>query len=74
MDLTLLQATERNDDNNAFFNLLKQSSAALLNSYARKKYPFSAWEVKTLVIQALVSEKAAALLANRFSHANEACS
>nr|DAD36781.1 TPA_asm: hypothetical protein HUJ06_007422 [Nelumbo nucifera] len=73
-DLTLLEATERNDDsNNAFFWLLKQSSAALLNSYARKNYPYSAWEVKTLLIQALVSEEAAALQAQRFSLANEAC-
>ncbi|PIA45381.1 hypothetical protein AQUCO_01700730v1 [Aquilegia coerulea] len=72
-DLTLLQATEKNDDNNAFSSLLKQSSAALLNSYTRKNFPFSAWEVKTLLIQALVSEKAAALQAKRFSLANEAC-
>ncbi|KAL5719634.1 hypothetical protein ACHQM5_012388 [Ranunculus cassubicifolius] len=53
-DLTLLQATERNDDNNAYSILLKQSSAALLNSYARKDFPFSSWQVKTLLIQALV--------------------
>ncbi|KAF9609316.1 hypothetical protein IFM89_015561 [Coptis chinensis] len=74
VDLTLLQATERNDDHsNAFSSLLKQSSAALLNSYARKNFPYSAWEVKTLLIQALVSEKAAALQAKHFSFANEAC-
>ncbi|KAF6150944.1 hypothetical protein GIB67_026865 [Kingdonia uniflora] len=74
MDLTLLQATERNDDiNNAFSSLLKQSSAALLNSYARKEFPYSAWEVKTLLIQALVSEEAATLQAKSFSLANEAC-
>ncbi|KAL5711884.1 hypothetical protein ACHQM5_014113 [Ranunculus cassubicifolius] len=73
-DLTLLQATERNDDNNAYSILLKQSSAALLNSYARKDFPFSSWQVKTLLIQALVSEKTAVLQAKRFSLANEACS
>ncbi|KAF8388233.1 hypothetical protein HHK36_026899 [Tetracentron sinense] len=73
-DLTLLEATERNDDvNNAFSHLLKQSSAALLNSYARKDFPYSAWEVKTLLIQGLVSEEAAALQAQRFSLANGAC-
>ncbi|KAI3972959.1 hypothetical protein MKX01_019617 [Papaver californicum] len=74
IDLTLLEATERNDDNsNAFSSLLKQSSAALLNSYSRKDYPYTAWEVKTALIQALVSEEAANLQAQRFSHANEAC-
>ncbi|KAJ4955331.1 hypothetical protein NE237_012114 [Protea cynaroides] len=63
-DLTLLEATQRNDDgNNAFSRLLKQSTAALLNSYNRKGYPYSSWEVKTLLIQALVSEEAAALQA-----------
>ncbi|KAI3917263.1 hypothetical protein MKX01_000040 [Papaver californicum] len=73
-DLTLLEATERNDDNsNAFSSLLKQSSAALLNSYSRKDYPYTAWEVKTALIQALVSEETANLQAQRFSHANEAC-
>ncbi|XP_043693244.1 uncharacterized protein LOC122643720 [Telopea speciosissima] len=73
-DLTLLEATQRNDDGgNVFSRLLKQSSAALLNSYARKGYPYSAWEVKTLLIQALVSEEAAALQAQRFSLANQAC-
>ncbi|KAM7496098.1 hypothetical protein LguiA_020512 [Lonicera macranthoides] len=73
-DLTLLEATERNDDReNAFARLVKESSAALLNSYARKGYPYSAWEVKTLVIQALVSKEAAAVQAQRFYEANEAC-
>ncbi|OVA02399.1 hypothetical protein BVC80_9099g205 [Macleaya cordata] len=74
MDLTLLEATERNDDgNNVFSSLLKQSSAALLNSYSRENFPYSAWEVKTLLIQGLVSEEAASLQAQRFSLANEAC-
>ncbi|KAA8550749.1 hypothetical protein F0562_002433 [Nyssa sinensis] len=73
-DLTLLEATSRNDDGeNAFARLLKESSAALLNSYARKGFPFSAWKVKTLLIQALVSKEAAAIQAQRFSEANEAC-
>lgn len=72
-DLTLLEATARNDEEKAFARLVKQASAALLNSYARKGYPYRAWQVKTLVIQAMVSEKAAALQAQRFSIANEAC-
>ncbi|XAR61097.1 hypothetical protein NMG60_11034708 [Bertholletia excelsa] len=73
-DLTLLEATARNDDGeNVFVRLLKQSTAALLNSYARTGFPYSAWEVKTLLIQALVSEEAAAVQARRFSEANEAC-
>ncbi|KAF3436150.1 hypothetical protein FNV43_RR23242 [Rhamnella rubrinervis] len=72
-DLTLLEATARNDDEEAFPRLVKQASAALLNSYARRGFPYRAWQVKTLVIQALVSEKAAALQAQRFSIANQAC-
>lgn len=72
-DLTLLEATARNDEDSVFRRLLKQASAALLNSYARKGFPYSAWEVKTLVIQALVSQEAAALQAKGFSVANEAC-
>ncbi|KAF3634280.1 hypothetical protein P3S67_008789 [Capsicum chacoense] len=73
-DLTLLEAAERNDDmDNVFAILVKQSTAALLNSYARKNYPYSAWEVKTMLIQALVSEKSASILAQRLSEANEAC-
>ena len=73
-DLTLLEAAARNDDGeNAFARLVKQSTAALLNSYARKGFPYSAWEVKTRLIQALVSEKAAAIQAQLLSEANEAC-
>ncbi|KAK1283291.1 hypothetical protein QJS10_CPB21g00044 [Acorus calamus] len=72
--LTLWEATEKNDGSNAFSRLLKQSSAALLNAYAqRTDFPYSAWEVKTLLIQALVSEDAAALQAERFAKANQAC-
>ncbi|KAL3620601.1 hypothetical protein CASFOL_035513 [Castilleja foliolosa] len=70
-DLTLLEAAAAGED--AFGKLLKQSTAALLNSYARKGYPYAAWEVKTLVIQALVSERAAAFQARRFREANENC-
>ncbi|KAK4720240.1 hypothetical protein R3W88_018578 [Solanum pinnatisectum] len=73
-DLTLLEATGRNDDgDNVFARLVKQSTAALLNSYARHNYPYSAWEVKTMLIQALVSEKSASVLAQQLSQANEAC-
>ncbi|XP_011083025.1 uncharacterized protein LOC105165646 [Sesamum indicum] len=73
-DLTLLEAAARNDDGkDAFARLVKQSTAALLNSYARKGYPYAAWEVKTLLIQALVSERAAAFQAQKFLEANENC-
>lgn len=71
--MTLLESTARNDDENAFAGLVKQACAALLNSYARKGFPYSAWEVKTLLIQALVSEEAAERQAKQFSIANEAC-
>ncbi|KAG6426936.1 hypothetical protein SASPL_111175 [Salvia splendens] len=75
-DLTLLEAAARDepdDTQNVFARLLKESTAALLNSYARKGYPFAAWEVKTLLIQALVSDAAAAALAERFLQANHNC-
>lgn len=73
-DMTLLEATAQDEGvENVFNGLLKQTSAALVNSYARKGFPYSAWEVKTLLIQALVSEEAAALQAEHFSIANEAC-
>ncbi|KAL2485940.1 hypothetical protein Adt_30696 [Abeliophyllum distichum] len=73
-DLTLLEAAGRNDDgDNAFARLVKESTAALLNSYARKGYPYTAWDVKTLVIQALVSEESAAFQAQKFSEANQNC-
>lgn len=73
-DLTLVEAASRNDDgDNVFARLLKESTAALLNSYARKGYPFTAWQVKTRLIQALVSKQAAAQQAQSFANANQAC-
>ncbi|XP_030451766.2 uncharacterized protein LOC115673673 [Syzygium oleosum] len=57
----------------AYGRLVKQASAALLNSYARKGFAYSAWEVKTLLIQALASPRAAADQADQFAVANEAC-
>ncbi|GAA0138550.1 hypothetical protein LIER_00274 [Lithospermum erythrorhizon] len=74
-DLSLIEAASRNDDvDNVYARLIKESTAALINSYARKGgYPLAAWEVKTLVIQALVSEEAATVQAQRFREANEAC-
>ncbi|GMH02342.1 hypothetical protein Nepgr_004181 [Nepenthes gracilis] len=73
-DLTLLEAASRNDDvTDAYVQLAKQASAALLNSYARKGYPFTAWEVKTLLILGLVSEETAAHQAQLLMKANEDC-
>lgn len=72
-DLTLLESTTRNDDENAFAGLVKQGTAALLNSYAREGFRFSPWQVKTLFIQALVSKEAASRQANMFLIANQAC-
>ncbi|XP_047336862.1 uncharacterized protein LOC124940392 [Impatiens glandulifera] len=73
-DLTLMEAAERNDDvENTFVRLLKESTAALLNSYARKSFPLSPWEVKTSLIQALVSQESAAHQAQLFSLANQSC-
>ncbi|OIW11263.1 hypothetical protein TanjilG_28354 [Lupinus angustifolius] len=74
VDLTLVEATGRNDEEeNPFGGLVKEGSAALLNSYAREGFPYKPWQIKTLIIQALVSEVAAASQAKQFSLANQAC-
>ncbi|XP_045796141.1 uncharacterized protein LOC123890549 [Trifolium pratense] len=74
-DLTLLEATARNDEaDNPFGALLKEGTTALINSYARKGFPYKPWQVKTLVMQSFVSEVAAASQAKHFSLANHACS
>lgn len=74
-DLTLIEAAARNDEeSNAFGGLVKEGTAALLNSYAREGFPYKPWQVKTLVIKALVSQAAAASQANNFLLANQACS
>lgn len=72
-DLTLLESTTRNDDENAFGRLVRQGTAALLNSYAREGFPFQPWQVKTLFIQALVSKEAGSRQANMFLIANQTC-
>ncbi|CAL0310388.1 unnamed protein product [Lupinus luteus] len=73
-DLTLVEATGRNDEEeNPFGGLVKEGSAALINSYARDGFPYKPWQVKTLVIQALVSEAKAYSQAKQFSLANHAC-
>jgi len=73
--LTLLEATMRTDDigGSAFVKLVKQGSAALLNAYTRRGFPFDSWEVKALLLEALVSEEAAAVQAERFELANQSC-
>ncbi|XP_010540895.1 PREDICTED: uncharacterized protein LOC104814517 [Tarenaya hassleriana] len=73
-DLTLVESAARNDDDgNAYGALLKQGIAALLNSYARERFAYTPWQVKTMLIQAMVSEPAARRQARRFAMANEAC-
>lgn len=73
--LTLLEATMRTDDigGSAFVKLVKQGSAALLNAYTRRGFPLDSWEVKALLLEALVSEEAAVAQAERFEQANESC-
>ncbi|KAE8681216.1 legumin A-like isoform 1 [Hibiscus syriacus] len=72
-DMKLLEWRAVDEEGDVFSELVKQASAALLNSYARKGLPYTAWEVKTLMIQGLVSKGAAARLTKRFSVANDAC-
>ncbi|CAN0829000.1 hypothetical protein LINGRAPRIM_LOCUS2870 [Linum grandiflorum] len=75
-DLTLLESASRNDGvQDPYVRLLRQGTAALLNSYSRRPlFPFKPWQVKTLLIQGLVSESAASRRADHFSAANKACS
>ncbi|EOA31628.1 hypothetical protein CARUB_v10014827mg [Capsella rubella] len=73
-DLTLLESTARNDEEgNAYGALLKQGIAALVNSYARKSFSYAPWEVKTMLIQAMISEPAARRQAEHFAAANVDC-
>ncbi|GLJ10368.1 hypothetical protein SUGI_0126970 [Cryptomeria japonica] len=73
--LTLLQAMAMKEGkNDGYSSLIKESSAALVNAYGRPGFLFTAWRVKTLLIQSLVSEEAASAQAARFRIANQACS
>uniref|UniRef100_A0A1J3HQD8 Uncharacterized protein n=1 Tax=Noccaea caerulescens TaxID=107243 RepID=A0A1J3HQD8_NOCCA len=73
-DLTLVESTARNDEEgNAYGALLKQGIAALLNSYARRSFSYAPWEVKTMLIQSMISEPAARRQAQQFAAANVAC-
>ncbi|KAF3322250.1 hypothetical protein FCM35_KLT13391 [Carex littledalei] len=73
--LTLFDATRRSDDvgGSSFAKLVKHASAALLNAYARDGFPYDSWEVKTLLLEALISEAAAETQAERFELANLSC-
>ncbi|XP_020584916.1 uncharacterized protein LOC110027720 [Phalaenopsis equestris] len=75
-ELTLLDVIQRNDDigGSIFIKLVKQASTALLNSYTRPDYPYNPWEVKALLVEAIISEKDAASQAEAFSKANHGCS
>ncbi|XP_022953859.1 uncharacterized protein LOC111456270 [Cucurbita moschata] len=77
-EMTLLAAAtvalaDEEEEEEAFGRVVKEATAALLNSYARRDFPYAAWEVKTLLIKALVSKEAAALQSQRFAFANESC-
>ncbi|KAJ7541575.1 hypothetical protein O6H91_10G065700 [Diphasiastrum complanatum] len=54
----------------AYSSLLKQSSAALLNSYTRPRFQYSPQAVKQQFNAALVSREAAAVQAVKFQNAN----
>lgn len=73
-DLTLLESMAGDSSKrDAFAKMLKQGIAALLNSYSRGGYPYRSWEVKSMMIEAMVSKEAAAALSRRLAAANEAC-
>ncbi|KAI4319493.1 hypothetical protein MLD38_033082 [Melastoma candidum] len=72
--VTLLESAGGDADaGGAFSQLLRQGTAALLNSYARPGFPYAAWEVKTLLVQGMASCGAAEAQARRFAAANENC-
>ncbi|KAK8951883.1 hypothetical protein KSP39_PZI004714 [Platanthera zijinensis] len=52
---------------------MKQASTALLNAYTRPGYPYNPWEVKALLLEAVLSEEDAASQAEVFSQANHGC-
>jgi hypothetical protein len=54
----------------AYGALLRQGSAAVLNSYASRQYPFTPYQVKVNFRTALVSQQAAAAMASKFENAN----
>lgn len=71
-ELTVLDAMKM-EERDGYSSLLKQSSTALVNAYSREGFPYAPWRVKTLFIESLVSQQAAAAQAARFRSANEAC-
>lgn len=71
-ELTVLDAM-RMEEHDGYSSLLKQTSTALVNAYSREGFPYQPWRVKTLFIQSLVSQQAAAAQAAQFRSANEAC-
>lgn len=54
----------------AYGALLRQGSAAVLNSYSSRTYPFTPLQVKSAFRGALVSQQAAAVMATKFENAN----
>ena len=75
-EMTLMEAAAGagDEEEEVFGRVVKEATAALLNSYTRRRvFPYSAWEVKTLFIKALVSKEAAVLQSQRFAFANESC-
>jgi hypothetical protein len=54
----------------AYGSLLRQGSAAILNSYTSRSYPYTPFQVKSQFRSALVSQQAAAVMAVNFENAN----
>jgi hypothetical protein len=75
MPLTLLKATLRADDIGGcpFFKPVKHRKVALFNAYTRKGFSFDSWEVKALLLEALVPEDASAAQDKQFEQANVSC-
>lgn len=69
-DLSLHDAVA-NKNTDSFSALLREGTAALLNSIACKTFPFTKLQVKSSILGALSSEGAAAAQAEVFKSANE---
>lgn len=67
--MTLYQGLT-NSRPDAFGSLLRQGSAAVLNSYTSRNYPYTPYQVKNSFRGALVWQQAAAVQAVNFENAN----
>jgi hypothetical protein len=54
----------------AYGALLRQGTAAILNSYTNRNFPYTPFQVKSAFHGALASQQSAAVMATNFENAN----